>query len=153
MGIIRYNRPLFIESANSIVPILFWKEACRRISIDCFVSSYTNATRNALECTGAPWLIVVSMIPRHLRCWPRKKQSSKAASTTDVVHQQSTIEQDTTHFIASTSLTSSTHYIKRLWHIVMGMGVTAARLKAEIVLTALTVTRVRVVSLIQHDTE
>jgi hypothetical protein len=38
-----------------------------------------------LDCTGAPWLIVVFMIPCHLPCQPRKKKLSNATSRIDIV--------------------------------------------------------------------
>jgi hypothetical protein len=109
--------------------ILFWKAPIRPTSMDCFVLWYIITTRHDLYCIVASRLIVVIMIPRPFPCSPRKKQSSHATWRIAVVHQQSTIKHDTTHFIVSTLLTSSRCSIQRPWYTVMAVSVTETRLK------------------------
>ena len=129
MHILRLHIHIFVESANLTLPISFWKAPIRPTSIDCFVLWCTITTRHALYCIVPSRLIVVPIRPCRLPCSPWQKQSSNYHVEFWNRPQQSTIEHDTTDFIVSTLLTSSTCSIHRLPHTVLAVSITETWLK------------------------
>ena len=108
--------------------VSFCKAQMRSAIIDCFL--LYNGTLLPSECFRLYWCTPCSLIKNVVLLFSQHDiENGSAAFATGIVHQQSTIQQDTTHFIDSRLLTISTWYIQRLWYTVMIVSVTETRLK------------------------